>query len=128
MTDNNVFDFPSPKSPTREQIALQKRRDHAERIKRLREVLRENQQLRGADQIIVAQALYELLVRIEKEHGVRKAKILREAGIASRHQGQFARISLPGKFRVNTFAKEQTPIRKLPRQRRNWLASTKARF
>jgi hypothetical protein len=115
MTDNNVFDFPSPKSPTREQIALQKRRDHAERIKRLREVLRENQQLRGADQIIVAQALYELLVRIEKEHGIRKAKILREAGIASRHQGHYAirKDLTPGEIQSKHLRKGTDPYKKI---------------
>ena len=88
MSDDNIVDFPSRRSPTpdQEQIAAQKLRDRAERISRLREVLRKNQKLSVADHISVAKAVNDLLLRIEKERGIRKAEILRAAKIDSKRQ------------------------------------------
>jgi hypothetical protein len=88
MSDSNIVDFPSRKRPTpeQEQIAAQKLRDRAERISGLREMLRKNQKLSEAGHISVAKAVNDLLLRIEKERGIRKAEILRAAKIASKNR------------------------------------------
>jgi hypothetical protein len=90
MINGRTGDFPGSKEPTREQVAAQKRSDRAERISRLRETLRQNQWLGPADQITVAQAVNDLLVWIEKERGIRKAKILEAAGIANKNKRDYA--------------------------------------
>jgi hypothetical protein len=75
MSTANVVQFPPRDRPTPEQIAAQDSRSREERINQIREGLEKNRPL-GEDHMIVAQAIYDLLVRIEKEHGIRKAKIL----------------------------------------------------
>jgi hypothetical protein len=90
MINGRTVDFPGSKEPTVEQVAAQKRSDRAERISQLRETLRENQWLGPADQITVAQAVNDLLVWIEKERGIRKAKILEAAGIANKNKRDYA--------------------------------------
>jgi hypothetical protein len=90
MINGGTVDFPASEEPTVEQVAAQKRSDRAERISRLRETLRENQWLGPADQITVAQAANDLLVWIEKERGIRKAKILEAAGIANKNKRDYA--------------------------------------
>ena len=90
MINGRTVDFPGSKEPTREQVAAQKRSDRAERISRLRETLRENQWLGPADQITVAQAVNDLLVWVEKDRGIRKAKILEAAGIANKNKRDYA--------------------------------------
>src|SRR5438128_12666728 len=81
MSKSNIVDFPSSKRPTPEEVAAQNRRGREERIDQLRSALSEKRKMGGEDQILVAQALYDLLDRIEQQHRIPKAKILREAGI-----------------------------------------------
>jgi hypothetical protein len=83
MSKSNIVDFPRSERPTAGQIAAQDRRGREERIDQLRSVLGENHKMGGEDQITVAQALYDLLDRIERQHRITKAKILREAGKGS---------------------------------------------
>src|ERR1700740_982334 len=85
MTDNNVVPFRTGKSPTSRQIVEQERiaqdhRDREERLSRLREALAKNPKMGGEDQLVIAHALHDLLDRIERQHLISKANILREAG------------------------------------------------
>jgi hypothetical protein len=93
--NNSKFDFFNSKRPTPEQVAMEDRRGRDERISRLDEVLAENPKMGREEQIAVAQALYDLLDRIERERRSTKAKILREAGIgaegdSTKHLSQYA--------------------------------------
>jgi len=81
MSDNNVTPFPGRKRPTQEQVAAQEREraEHGAREedkRRLKKQFEQNQPLRAADQISVAQNLYGLFVRLKKEHGLGSSKIL----------------------------------------------------
>jgi hypothetical protein len=81
MTDDNVVKFPDSKRPPPEQVAAKKREARARDITRLRAVLNKNRPMPPDDQIIVAQALRDLLDRIERQYPIKKDDILREAGI-----------------------------------------------
>jgi len=81
MSNNNVTPFPGRKRPTQEQVAAQEREraEHGAREedkRRLKKQLEQNQPLKAADQISVAQNLNGLFVRLKKEHGLGSSKIL----------------------------------------------------
>jgi hypothetical protein len=116
MTDSNVVDFPSPKRPTREERAAQDHLDRAERVSRLREVLGQNPKMGGEDQIIVAQALHDLLERI----GIPKRKVLDEAHIGSladstKHLSQYAipRGLSPEEIQKKRLTKKSGPYKRI---------------
>jgi hypothetical protein len=106
MTDEiKVIEFPGPrdvsrqvpKRPAPEQVAAQNLRNRAREIDRLRRALAGNPSpmMRHDDSIAVAEALYVLLDRLERQQRIPKSKVLREAGIGSegdstKHLGQYA--------------------------------------
>jgi hypothetical protein len=93
---NNVIPFPdSDQKLTAEQVAMRENVIRADHVRQLRIALTERPMMRPADQERVAQALHGLLQRVEQRHGVRKAKVLRQAGIgtngdSTKHLSQYA--------------------------------------
>jgi hypothetical protein len=96
VSDGSIIKFPGSRKPMPEQAAVKERRaqqeqDRAERKRQLEKTLRQNQWFqRRSDEISVAQALNDLLVRIKKERSIPIAEILGKAGIPARKQTDYA--------------------------------------
>jgi hypothetical protein len=97
MSDDNVTSFPVRKRLIPDEVVIEQRRaqevDRDERKRQLSKALEQNQWLRRrADRIAVAQRMNDLLISIEKEHGIRPSKILQatEKGIASKNKREYA--------------------------------------
>lgn len=120
MSNDNILHLPGSKGPTSEEVAALRRRDRDERKRRLSETLRQNQWLRGrADRISVAQALNDLLVRVEAEHGISPARVLGEVKpkkIAHKHKWDYA---IPRKHR--TSEEEETIDKRLKKGTKPYL-------
>ena len=138
--ESNIVEFPGPnrvstkqvpKRPAPEQVTAQNLRNRAQEAARLRRALEEkpSPMMAREDSITVAEALYALLGRIEQQQRIRKAKVLRAAGIGSeedstKHLGQYAIPPAldPSNARNghSVFVKEQSPTPKSRGTLRNW--------
>jgi hypothetical protein len=120
MINGSTVDFPGSKRPTPEQVAAQDSRGRAERISRLRDALGQNKQMGDEDQIVVAQALYDLLDRIEQKYRIRKREVLVAANIGSpddstKHLSQYAipRGLAPEQIRKRRLTRKVGPYKRI---------------
>ncbi len=105
------------KPPQKDEAARAKNTEasRAERLHRLRKALADKPKLSLADQETVAQALYGLLQRTEKDHRIPKAHVMREAGLggegdSTKHLSQYA---IPPDGNSERLRKKAGPYEKL---------------